>query len=150
MSPAPLPRAPTTVRTGAGAAAFPWLSPRQAMVVLRVTVAGLFLAHALVRIASGTIPQFGGFLERAGLPAGVPLVWAITLFELGGGVLLAVGRATRWMAGGFCVLLVAGIVLIHRHLGWFVGEHGTGGSEYSVALLAALVTIAANAAPREG
>ena len=31
------------------------------------------------------------------------------------------------------------IWLIHRHNGWFVGEHGVGGSEYSVALLAMLL-----------
>jgi putative oxidoreductase len=44
---------------------------------------------------------------------------------------------------GFGVILLVGIALIHRHLGWFVGEHGTGGSEYSVSLLLALLVIAA-------
>ena len=37
-----------------------------------------------------------------------------------------------------------GIVLIHRHFGWFVGEHGTGGSEYSVALIVLLLIVIAD------
>jgi putative oxidoreductase len=40
-------------------------------------------------------------------------------------------------------IVAGGIVLIHARLGWFVGEHGTGGSEYSVALLVLLLLIAA-------
>ena len=42
------------------------------------------------------------------------------------------------------VIVAVGIYLIHRHNGWFVGEHGVGGSEYSVALLAMLLAIAAH------
>ncbi len=122
---------------------FPWLSPSRAVLVLRVTVAGLFLAHAIVRVMNGTIPQFAQFLSGVGIPAAVVVVWLITGFEVGGGALLLVGRGVRLLSAGFCVLLLVGILLIHRHRGWFVGEHGTGGSEYSVALLAALVVVAA-------
>lgn len=122
---------------------FPWLSPSRAVLVMRVTVAGLFLAHAIVRVVNGTIPQFALFLSHAGIPAAQAVVWLITGFEVCGGALLLAGRGVRLLSAGFCVLLLVGIQLIHRHRGWFVGEHGTGGSEYSVALLAALVVIAA-------
>jgi putative oxidoreductase len=114
-----------------------------ALTLLRVTVAGLFFAHAAVRVANGTLPQFGAFLESKGLPFGIAWVWAITVYELVAGLLLAIGYRARWLAAGFFGIAAVGIVLIHRHLGWFVGEHGTGGSEYSVALMAALVVIAA-------
>jgi putative oxidoreductase len=40
-------------------------------------------------------------------------------------------------------IALGGIVIIHAQLGWFVGEHGTGGSEYSVCLLLCLLVIAA-------
>lgn len=114
-----------------------------ALIILRVGTAALFMAHALVRVMkSGSIPQFGLFLEKSGVPQGIAVVWLITVFELGGGLLMALGFRTRYMAAGFGVILLGGIVLIHRHLGWFVGEHGTGGSEYSVALLLALLVIA--------
>ena len=57
-------------------------------------------------------------------------------------------RVVRWAASGLAVIVATGIWLIHRHNGWFVGEHGTGGSEYSVALLAMLLVIAADDATR--
>jgi putative oxidoreductase len=122
---------------------FPFLSARHALLLLRVVTAALFMAHAAVRIADGTIPRFGGFLESKGFPAGVAWVWAITITELVAGTLLIAGRYVRWAASALFAIAAVGIVLIHRHLGWFVGEHGTGGSEYSVALMAMLVVVAA-------
>ncbi len=115
-----------------------------ALILLRVGTAALFMAHAAVRLMTpASIPQFGLFLEKSGVPQGVAVVWLITGFELSAGLLMAFGYRTRYMAAGFAVILLGGIALIHRHLGWFVGEHGTGGSEYSVALLLSLLVIAA-------
>lgn len=54
----------------------------------------------------------------------------------------------RWAAAVLMAIVSEGIVLIHRHIGWFVGEHGVGGSEYSVALLLLLLLIAADDAAR--
>jgi len=54
---------------------------------------------------------------------------------------------TRLLAAGFIILLLVGIVLIHASLGWFVGEHGTGGCEYSFILIVALLVIAAEKRP---
>jgi putative oxidoreductase len=84
-------------------------------------------------------------LESKGFIAGVAIVWILTAFEIIGGLMMAIGYYTRWMAAGFILILLIGIVLIHAELGWFVGEHGTGGVEYSVVLIAALVVIAASA-----
>ncbi len=120
-----------------------------ALIALRVGTAALFMAHALVRVMTpNSIPQFGLFLGSKGFPQSVAVVWMITVFELGAGLLMAIGYRTRYMAVGFGVILLVGIALIHRHLGWFVGEHGTGGSEYSVSLLLALLVI--SAADRSG
>ena len=122
---------------------FPFLSLKNALVLLRVSLAIVFLAHAIVRITKGTIPQFGQFLETTGLPSGVLLVWVITIFELVGGLLLAGGRYVRWLSAGFILLLLVGILLIHASQGWFVGEHGTGGIEYSFILIMAFLVLAA-------
>jgi putative oxidoreductase len=119
-----------------------------ALALLRVVVAGIFLAHAIVRILNGSIPQFGKFLESQGFPLGIAWVWAITVFEISAGLLLIVNRYVGLASAGLQVVLVVGIALIHRRFGWFVGEHGTGGSEYSVVLMAALLVIAAAAERR--
>jgi putative oxidoreductase len=38
-------------------------------------------------------------------------------------------------------------VLIHAHNGWFVGEHGAGGVEYSLSLSSALLVLIAASTP---
>lgn len=122
---------------------FPFISLSAALVVLRIATAGLIMAHAVIRIFNKTIPRFGEFMTKAGFPKGELVVWAITAYEIIGGILMAIGYQARFLALGFFIILAVGIVLIHRHLGWFVGEHGTGGSEYSVSLMVALIVIAA-------
>jgi putative oxidoreductase len=122
---------------------FPFISLNQSLVLLRISLAFIFIAHAVVRIANNSITQFGDFLNSKGLAIGVFLVWCITAFEIIGGTLLALGYFKKWLAAGFIFMLIVGIVLIHASLGWFVGEHGTGGSEYSFILIVGLVVVAA-------
>lgn len=118
-------------------------SLQTSLILLRISLAIIFLAHAIVRIANSTIEQFGGFMESKGFPYGVAWVWAITAFEIICGLLLAFGFFTKIISAGFIFLLIVGIVLIHVNFGWFVGEHGTGGSEYSFILIMAFLVIAA-------
>ena len=122
---------------------YPWLSLPHAFLVARVATAGFFMAHAIVRILNGTIPRFGQFMESLGFPAGVPLVWAITTVELVAGMMLIFRWRVLPATTALFAVALGGVVLIHRNLGWFVGEHGSGGSEYSVALMVLLVLIAA-------
>lgn len=123
---------------------FPFISSVHAIILLRVVTALIFVAHAAVRIVTSTIGQFGSFLEDKGFSFGVLIVWLITIYEIAGGLLLAFGIFTRWLALGFIILIAVGIVIIHAANGWFVGEHGTGGMEYSVLLIAALIVIASS------
>jgi len=128
--------------------AFPWLSLQQAFAIVRVATAGLFLAHAIVRIVANTIPQFALYMANCGFPFPTAVVWAITIAELISSAMLIVRWHLRWAAAVLMAIVSEGIVLIHRHIGWFVGEHGVGGSEYSVALLLLLLLIAADDAAR--
>ncbi len=123
---------------------YPFVTLHQAIVVLRIVTPLLFMAHAAVRIVNGSIPQFGSFMESVGFPNGVMVVWCISITELVAGALMIAGIGVRWMAAPLFAIAAGGIVLIHRNLGWFVGEHGTGGSEYSVALLVMLLVVAAS------
>lgn len=122
---------------------FPWLSVHAAFRVARILTAAFFMAHAIGRIVLGTIPQFGQFMEGLGFPAGVALVWGITIVELVAGTMLILGWRVRCAVLALFAIAFGGIVLIHSRIGWFVGEHGTGGSEYSVALIVLLLLIAA-------
>lgn len=123
---------------------FPFFTSNASLILLRIALAIIFLSHSIVRIANATIGQFADFLESKGFSFGIGWVWAITVFELGGGILLASGVFKKWISAGFIFMLIVGIILIHADLGWFVGEHGTGGSEYSFILIAALLTVAAS------
>lgn len=123
---------------------FPFVSTGHALVIARIATAIFFMAHAIMRIANGSIQQFGGFMESLGFPAGVTIVWAITVTELACGTLLIINRHVRLATVALFAIVAGGILLIHRHFGWFVGEHGTGGSEYSVALIILLLIIASH------
>lgn len=127
---------------------YPWWPLADALRLLRIVTALLFMAHASMRFVLGTIPQFGAFMQSQGFPHGQAWVWAITCYELMAGGLLLANRGVRWAATGLATIVAVGIALIHRHNGWFVGEHGVGGSEYSVALLAMLLVIASHDAAR--
>lgn len=121
---------------------FPYLGQHTAVILLRAVVCIVFMVHAIVRISNNTIEQFADFLNNKGLVYGYILVWGLTFFEIAGGLLLAAGLFRRVLSFIFILILLAGIFLIHAELGWFVGEHGTGGMEYSMVLIAALLVIA--------
>lgn len=121
---------------------FPFISSGHAIALMRVVTALIFVAHAAVRVVGSTIGQFAAFLEDKRFSYGVLIVWCITIYEIAGGLLMALGIFTRWLAIGFIVIIVAGIFIIHAANGWFVGEHGTGGMEYSILLITALIVIA--------
>jgi putative oxidoreductase len=115
----------------------------QAVRLLRIGVAIIFLAHAGYRLfRAGSMQEFAAFLDNKGLVYGKAIVALITLYEIAGGIALALGFFVKWLAALFIVLLLAGIAIIHLRLGWFVGEHGTGGCEYSFILIMALLTVA--------
>jgi putative oxidoreductase len=132
---------------GIGLKSFPFLSLEQALIVLRVVTAGLFMAHAVTRIILGTIPIFGRAMESFGFPNGQAWVWGITITEIVAGTVMILGLYVRWSALPLFCIAAGGIVLIHAKLGWFVGEFNTGGSEYSVALMAMLLVVAAGYRP---
>jgi putative oxidoreductase len=111
------------------------------IVLLRVGVAVLLFIHGVFRIVDGGVTPFGGFLGTKGLPFGPAVAWLLTVVELIGTPLLAIGRFTRPLVVWFALELVAGIVLVHAREGWFVVGGGRNGVEYSVALLIALIAV---------
>lgn len=121
---------------------FPFLSTAQWVNLLRIAVGLMLAAHGVIRIYAGTVGGFGGFLNERGFPLGVALAWGITVFEIIGGITLALGYFRKWIAGVFVVQLVMGIILVHAPIGWFVVGYTSGGMEYSFLLILCLLTIA--------
>lgn len=114
---------------------FPYLSVEQSYFLFRLTLAGLFMAHAIMRFFEPNyFHDFGVFLDKRNVPFAFALPYIATLIEILGGLLLIANRFAKWVALGFFSISAGGIIIIHARLGWFVGEWGEGGCEYSVAL----------------
>ncbi|MDM4766599.1 DoxX family protein [Pelomonas sp. SE-A7] len=117
-------------------------SLRTSLTLLRMGVAGLFLAHAITRVLNGTIPRFADFMGNKGFPFPLGVVWGITTVEIVCGLLVLLGYKARYSVLGLMAIAVGGIFVVHAPRGWFVGEHGSGGCEYSVCLLLCLIAVA--------
>jgi putative oxidoreductase len=124
---------------------FPFLSSSQSLLLFRITLPLFFVAHAVTRIANGTIERFAGFLEGKGFYAATAIVWGITIYEIIGGIALTLGYFTKYLSLGFILMLIMGNIIIHYQNGWWVGEHGEGGMECSCALILGLIVIASTA-----
>ena len=107
-----------------------------ALLIGRVTIGLCFVVHALGKlgiIGSGTMDGFAGWLGELGVPMPGVQARVAMASELGGGILLALGLATR----PACLLLiitmlVAGIVG-HRGAGYLI-TNDPPGAEYTVNL----------------
>lgn len=124
---------------------FPFITLPQSLVVLRVLVSGLMMAHGAIRMAVATVDGFGGFLNSKGFVIGTAIAWFLTIFELAGGLVMAAGFFVKWIAVVFIIELIMGIILVHASNGWFVVGYQSGGVEYSVLLIFSLLVIAASA-----
>jgi putative oxidoreductase len=115
---------------------------RLGIVLLRVVVALLLLVHGVMRVRLGVVDDFGGFLSLNQIPLGNILAWTITVVEIAGGLILILGYWVVWLCGWFIIQLIVGVFLVHAKDGWFVVGAGRNGMEYSVMLIAALISIA--------
>lgn len=101
----------------------------------------LLFIHGVARIWLDGVEPFGEFLNHVGFPFGHALAWGITVFELVGSILMAMGRFNKQIAIGFILELLGGIILVHAQHGWFVVGHSSNGVEYNISLISSLVVI---------
>jgi putative oxidoreductase len=123
---------------------FPFISLSQMLIVFRIVVALLLVAHGVMRLNEGTVNKFGGFLNSKGFVTGVAIAWFLTLFEIVGGLVMAAGYFVKWIAAIFIIEITMGIILVHSKNGWFVVGAQLNGVEYSVLLIFSLLLIAAS------
>jgi putative oxidoreductase len=117
------------------------LRPSLSIALLRIGMGLVFMSHAIIRLVDYSLPGFGDFLSSRGFPAGFYLAWAVTIFELVGGLLMVSRKFVKWFCIGETIILLTGIVIVHSPNGWFVVGKTLGGPEYSVVLITVLTAI---------
>ena len=105
-----------------------------AALVLRLALGAMFIAHGLLKLLVFTPAGTVGYFESLGLPG--PLAYLTMVAEIGGGLCLLLGVASRWVALALIPLLAGTVVLVHGANGWLFANPG-GGWEYPAFLMAA-------------
>ena len=105
------------------------------VLLLRLSLGVMFIAHGLLKVLVFTIPGTVGFFESVGFPGwfAYPTIAA----ELGGGALLILGIWPRLIAAALVPLLI-GSMTVHIGNGW-VFSTPNGGWEYPLALIIAAI-----------
>jgi putative oxidoreductase len=110
-----------------------------AILILRVTLGLLFLAHACLKLfvftPAGTAQYFGSL----GLPPA--LAYLTIAIELAGGLALIAGFFARVAAIALIPVLLGAIVTVHAAAGFFF-TNPTGGWEFPAFWIVGLVTVA--------
>lgn len=102
--------------------------------VLRLALAAIMIAHALLKLLVFTLPGTAGFFAAHGFPGWT--AYPVFALELIGGVLLALGVGVRMVAAGLIPVMI-GALMVHWPNGWmFTAPNG--GWEYVAFIIAAL------------
>jgi len=110
-----------------------------AALLLRVSLALMFFAHAWLKIAVYTPAGAAKYFESLGVPGF--LAYLTMAAEIGGGLLLLLGIETRWIAILLIPLIAGTIVLVHGKNGWLFSNKD-GGWEYPAFWIVGLVVLA--------
>ena len=101
------------------------------LLVLRLSLGIIFLAHGLQKIAG--FASIVKFFTSIGLP--VLLAYAVTAIETVGGACLLLGLFTRLAASGICFIMLGAIFTVKINKGLI------GGFEFELTLLAIAVAL---------
>jgi putative oxidoreductase len=113
-----------------------------ALLVLRVTVGAIFLAHGFNHVfGGGKIAGTGRWFESLGMRPGWMHAWTASLTEIGAGALLVAGLLTPVAAAGVVGVMLVAWITNHRGNGFFIFRPGEGW-EYVMTLTMTGVVIA--------
>lgn len=115
-------------------------NPELGLAILRVVLGVVYITHGLPKLMGGA-EATTGLLARLGFPIPLAFAWVVTLLETFGGLALIVGFLVRPVAALFVIEMLLGIILLHARAGWYVIGPGTGGAEFNVVLVAALLSL---------
>ena len=98
-----------------------------ALLVLRLTLGAVFLAHGYNHIfGGGRIAGTGRWFESLGMRPGRLHAWLASLTEVGSGTLLVVGLLTPVAAAGVVGVMLVAWITNHRGNGFFIFRPGEG------------------------
>jgi putative oxidoreductase len=107
---------------------------------LRVLVGITFLLHGLPKLQG--LAGFTGFLTSLGVPAPGLFAFLVMALEVGGGLLLILGLATRWVSLLFVIEMLVTTLLVKLPNAGFIAPQGGGsGAELDLLLLAAALIL---------
>lgn len=107
-----------------------------AALLLRLSLGGLFLAHAGLKLMVFTPAGTAKFFASVGLPPA--LAHATIIAEVAGGIALVLGVWTRIVAIALTPILLGAIATVHGQAGFFFDSRN-GGWEYPAFWIVALV-----------
>ena len=109
------------------------------LLVLRVVVGAIFIAHGAQKIFEFTLPGTIESFTAMGVPLPAIAATVVAFVEFGGGILLVLGFFTRIVGILLAINMVVALVLVHLPAGLWVGN---GGYEFVAVLGAAALALA--------
>lgn len=106
-----------------------------AALLLRLGLGAMFIAHGLLKVLVFTMPGTVAFFESLGFPGFS--AYLVTGAEIGGGILLLAGVATRAVSLALLPVLL-GALYVHAGAGWLF-TNANGGWEYPAFLVVATI-----------
>jgi len=126
------------------------------LLVLRLVLGGIFIAHGVQKLMGPGVGGFSDFLASLQLPSPYPLAVATISAEIGGGLLVVLGIFPRIGAIALAAVMAVAIWKVHWPNGFFLpGEAAEKGPikmgfEYNLALLGMALCILLAGAGRIG
>ncbi len=109
--------------------------------ILRILIGVTFLLHGLPKWQN--LDGFAGFLSGLGVPLPGLFSFLVALLETGGGLLLIIGLATRWVGLLFVIEMILTTLLVKVNVGFISPTATPGvGAELDLLLLATSFTLA--------
>ena len=98
-----------------------------ALLIMRVTVGGMIMAHGYNHIyGGGKIQGTAGWFASMGMKPGILHAWLASITELGAGAMLVVGLLTPLAAGAVMSVMIVAWITAHRTNGFFIFKPGQG------------------------
>ena len=116
-------------------------SANTALLIARVVLGAVFLAHGINHIyGGGKIEGTGRWFHSLGMRPGILHAWMASLVEIGAGGLLVLGLLTPLAGAGVVGVMLVAFITNHRGNGFFIFRPGEGW-EYVMVLTAMGVVI---------